>query len=590
MEKQETIKVGSLLSEDFKIEATNEPDKYKISGIAMKLNTESRNRVVYENVTFEKQLPLSNNHNMSDIIGNANIQMTGEEVTFEANLNPKISNAMKIWENIKHGDISNVSVGVSVTEGSYNDDYTQFTVTKGEIVELAVVPVPGFKDAKITQVEQLGNQVVEGIEIDVEKLHQEIEEKNKEAIMAIKTLSEAYSLKSELEKRLESLKESKRAAELDLNNKSKQMTSEEKLLQADKIEGFISQTKENKSKLEDLLSTIEVMETEESRIFRDLNLENQAGAVNAVIKNDESAFLEKLQNIGQENVTGSTFAMPQTISSAIITQIEQTPSLIGLVTRVMNSGNSVVYLVGESDKAVKRGLYTDPTCAIAQNATVENVVVMMGTIGCKISITDAERNKTIPEFKQWLIMVLTETIIENLDIDLIQGSGKTTGTTPQVYGLQGIATQAQKDLGQVEVIEYDATAGLDFGLVNSLLYSTKKADTLACNRKTLGAITSIVGDSGMPIFPIIPGAIFDKLGTLNIVINDQMEDLETTAPGKPAILVGQMSAYRADFAKGTMIELGQTSIDACRNNEIYAYSDCTGSIVIPNRFAVLEGK
>lgn len=132
-------------------------DKFEITGQAVVLGEKSRNGVVYEDIQVEnKNFPLLNNHNSNDVIGNVTFEKTGNIINFSAKLNPKINNAMRIWENIKHGDISNVSIGVNPIEYDWAEDYSTMYVRKGELLELSIVPIPGFKNAKIKTIEKLG--------------------------------------------------------------------------------------------------------------------------------------------------------------------------------------------------------------------------------------------------------------------------------------------------------------------------------------------------------------------------------------------------------------------------------------------------
>ena len=613
------IKVGSKLTEEFKIESLHGQDQYKISGTALPLNKLSRNGVVYENVTFDVTVPLAYNHNLDAIIGNATLQNVGNELIFEAKLNEKVEKARTVWENIKHGDILHVSVGVMATEGSYNEDYTQFTVTQGELYELSVVPAPGFTDAKIRTVEKIEDDEEEDDKEDDTKDDKEepdtenpdTEEpdtedpdkkdpeddeetpkktKNKEAIMPteIKTLSEAYSLQTELEKRIKTVQESKQNAENDIALNSKDMTSEEKEAVVKKVEGFKAQLAENKEKLTNLEESIQNMEQEDSRVFRSIGMENFKGG-NKALKSDETSFLESIQNLSfKENTAGTTAAMPVSIASDIITEVADTPSLISMVTKNFNATNITEYIIGATDGKVSRGEYDEPTCAVKATITVDKIAIKLGTLGTFITVSDAERNKTIPQFRAWFIQACALSIVENLDYDLIQGNS--VNAAGLYYGLQGIASTKQKALGKVATIEYTIADGINYDVLNQLFYATKKATAIAMTRKTQGIIAGLTTEAGNPLFPIGVNGRYQTIGGLNVVINSQMAELETSTAGEPAIIVGNMPSYRADFAKGTMIEVGATPIDKCRNNDIYAYSDCSGSIVETEMFAVLEGK
>lgn len=147
---------GNLLVESVNV-VKESPKKILIRGIVMQKDNISRNKVLYDwetVVAHHKELvgrPLLYNHlNDSDKppVGKVtNSWIEGNKWMYEADVNPRSEYA----DSILRGDLANVSIQLIAAkarpEKQGEIEYTRAFV--GDLLELSVVPTPGFIDASI---------------------------------------------------------------------------------------------------------------------------------------------------------------------------------------------------------------------------------------------------------------------------------------------------------------------------------------------------------------------------------------------------------------------------------------------------------
>jgi HK97 family phage major capsid protein/HK97 family phage prohead protease len=213
------------VSEAVPISNSVDTEKMEINGIAIMLGMKSRNGYYYEKGCFEKgtiNVPALSIHDDREVIGNSDVTFNNDIGSFTMRLNPEIEIARKRWENVKHGDIKFVSIGAMINEYHFDDDDI-LRITKAELLELSLVPIPGMKDAKILDFQGLNINEIKESELKkmdfkdmaLSELNEKIKSqkleisKNEEELMGVKQVIEAC----EDDKTIEDLVEEKSTKE-----------------------------------------------------------------------------------------------------------------------------------------------------------------------------------------------------------------------------------------------------------------------------------------------------------------------------------------------------------------------------------------
>lgn len=93
-------------------------------------------------------------HDTRRIVGEAKVSQDDKGLLVEGTLNMELPDALVAQTLMKDGSIDAMSVGFNILDkgGSWDDDYTLFTITKAELWEVSLVPFGMNRKAKITTV------------------------------------------------------------------------------------------------------------------------------------------------------------------------------------------------------------------------------------------------------------------------------------------------------------------------------------------------------------------------------------------------------------------------------------------------------
>jgi len=132
-----------------------------ISGRALTYSEKSRNDRYYQEGMFgigEITLPSLFNHDTNSVVGKVHYDRQEKFIDFVIEFNRNVEKGKEAWELVKNGDITTVSIGSVIEDAEWNEKKECWIMTKGELTELSVVPVPGMKNAKIKKIEPRRHQ------------------------------------------------------------------------------------------------------------------------------------------------------------------------------------------------------------------------------------------------------------------------------------------------------------------------------------------------------------------------------------------------------------------------------------------------
>ncbi len=139
----------------FEVKAVDE-EKRTIEGIATTPSPDRMDDVVVpEGIEFKLPLPLLNQHNEKEPIGNViEAKVTKNGIRVKAQLPPAgmLDYVDKAWTQIKLGLVRGFSIGFRSLEHSFNDDTGGFNFLRTEWMELSAVTIPANAEANILTV------------------------------------------------------------------------------------------------------------------------------------------------------------------------------------------------------------------------------------------------------------------------------------------------------------------------------------------------------------------------------------------------------------------------------------------------------
>ena len=98
------------------------------------------------------------NHNTDKVIGKITLTNGETEVRAKAELIPNLLLAQEVYEMLKFGAISGLSIGFHVLNYQYRDStdpYAGLSITMAELVETSVVTVPANDNARVSAVKKI---------------------------------------------------------------------------------------------------------------------------------------------------------------------------------------------------------------------------------------------------------------------------------------------------------------------------------------------------------------------------------------------------------------------------------------------------
>lgn len=340
----EEIKKGMTINETASIANSTDSEKMEITGTAIVLGLESRNGYFYDKGCFESgtvNVPAFSIHQSREVIGNCDVTFTDDSGTFVMKLNPAIDIAQKRWENVKHGDIKHVSIGAMVHEYRF-DENDALHVTKAELLELSLVPIPGMKDAKIVD--------FQGLNIKEREL-KKMEYKD----MALAELNEEI-----------------KASKLELNKNEGELSELTQVIEACEDDKTIEDLVNEKTEKENSITAVKekIVEMQSIQLVRENKLQEikkKAGKSNMVANKTETT----LTNNDSQNINGAeVFAKSE--KATLLFQ--------DAVADAVRSGKKSVDVYRE--KVIQEGFSGDwadlmPTSVAT---TIQDMIVNVGTL------------------------------------------------------------------------------------------------------------------------------------------------------------------------------------------------------------------
>ncbi|MDL2212124.1 HK97 family phage prohead protease [Erysipelotrichaceae bacterium OttesenSCG-928-M19] len=136
-------------------------DEYKFKGYLSTYGNEDRVGDIIEKGAFDKSInerkivPMLFNHNRDIVIGKMTLTSDDKGLYVEAELSKNITESVKVYELLKMGALTDMSIGMSVIDYKYVDDKypsSGWIIKEAEVWEGSVVTIPANTQAKIEHV------------------------------------------------------------------------------------------------------------------------------------------------------------------------------------------------------------------------------------------------------------------------------------------------------------------------------------------------------------------------------------------------------------------------------------------------------
>lgn len=568
----------------FKEELQENVDKMYLTGRAVNLGEISRNRNSYESGfiapgTYE--VPALYNHSTENVIGSTKYLVSENYIDFEMKLNPDLPKAMEVWSMVKNENVKHVSISVYPNEYNYiqssesKDGKGYYAITQGELLELSIVPVPGFNDAKINTYESLEETP------KVEKQLKKEYKYKRSSMNKIETVSQANEAIKNCDDLIQANEALVNAKKGTLKTKKEEFTTEETqemMLEIETLENEITKEKLNKESV--LRIKKDILEAQE-RIIQNSTNETFVSEGMSGEALEESVWLANIQKHGFSEANDQGGVTPLTLLNDIIADIETAGKLTGLTTKVSNAQNLEYIPFADLLENIHVGMYGSPENDVDGGYTTSKKMLALATFAHFIPITENERRMTLPAFRTWLIKNIVDVVVTQIDNAIISGNLHDAGINED-YGIQGVASTWSLDNGLTTKYKLKADTAVtveDIIQASALIKSSAK--------QTLVIHPVIWAEMQIDALSNAGNAAFIQtiLNSYNLVLKHEMPSAltEVTAT-KPAFALGVFSEFELRYATSAMVQVGQTPKDKHRTNTIHVHADIKGSAMKKEQF------
>lgn len=553
-----------------------------------------------DNMTF----PVYYNHESGsqyNIMGTSVVQRVSDGLMVDIKLNDSWQ-ANTIWERVKDKGINFVSLHAIMEQTHLNAAKDTILIDKADILEVSMVDIPGNAGALIESIDSLQenwgveetvkNEIktdennLEGAEQPPKSVQDGI---NKKEIKVEKPQMEDIKMeitmpKTALDcsKKIEELKAQKAANIQTLNNLGGQMKAVDSLGVDEMTELKVESEAIEKEQVA-LDSMIKDLKDHKEAIMD--QMANVLGTDKKVLNkydNAEESYLRMVQNaiVAKDGLAIDDATIPDTISKDIIVEIGKNNKIIDKVMKEFNKAEkAITYLIATSNANIVKGPKGGVTNA-KQTAIVESEYLGLGEMATALYMDDNIRTMSIAEFRQWYIDQMVKAITDEIALEIQLGAG-IDGTKP--YGVQGVASAWSRDLGLTKVM---SIAGA------SLTYE----DIIRAAAKVKAPNTKLILSIHPDMKVLLEESMLANYGNAEFLmgqLNSRFEIYEdenlapaisSVTPDKPLFILGNYKTFKLSFAKGSMVQVGATSMDINRKNELYAHSDLRGSGVKKEQF------
>lgn len=543
-------------TEQIKLSIENvQNDKYIISGLAVKLGERSRNGVIYEDLTFEEKSPLLNEHNPEQRLGYVNFEKVGNDINFIAKFNEKNKLSMEVWEQVKHGDVSNVSIGAYISDGSWEDNYETFIATKGELMELSVVSTPGFKDAKIKTIESLSKEKIE----------------NKEKIkMEIKDMKH-----SELVEAFNNATEKLRTSNIKIEDLSKKLSES---IDVD-VASELAETKANETKLSEALNkeieemshAIEMKENLLNDLKKGSDQNNKKQFKENIVENKhfENSYLktEKATNdfkkvmgeaiskgenfltnwkshLSTEGFTGDLAALfPTQVATDIQDTMEKVGSLMPFIEQVYGVSGKISFLVNESEE-LGFGWQGASAAKVEQNNVLTEISIDLQYVYKYVTVSRELLDQPGDVLYKYIVKELAERLIATIERAIVIGDGLLPTDTKKIKSIVPMVSTPVLCNTVVDIAEFGIET-LDT-LEDELIGNGRTIHVM--HKKTYSKIKNSTTTTGERVYEI--GSVTIGANTYNtldgniVVENRYMKPFDNAVDGDVVIVAFKEMKYK----------------------------------------------
>lgn len=142
-------------------------DEYKFKGYLSTYGNEDRVGDVIVKGAFDnsiksrKIVPMLFNHNRDIVIGKMALSSDEKGLYVEAEFSKNIEESIKVYELLKMGALSDMSVGMNILDYETIDKsqpYGAWTIKEAEVLEGSIVTIAANPEAKIEQVKKLEDE------------------------------------------------------------------------------------------------------------------------------------------------------------------------------------------------------------------------------------------------------------------------------------------------------------------------------------------------------------------------------------------------------------------------------------------------
>lgn len=252
-----------------------------------------------------------------------------------------------------------------------------------------------------------------------------------------------------------------------------------------------------------------------------------------------------------------------------------------------NAGDLIEYRTKEIKFNMFITQYDEPVCPTKPTRISNDNLCKLGSIGLTVNVSDYERYKTDKQFKKWLIKSIIIPVFDFFDYMIITNNKIIEDVTPEItIGVQGIASDSQIDQDNVNVFDSDV---LDKNIIDSVILAPNKPNFIIMNKTTLNIIKGLTDTKNNQIYKLYYNSAdgYYYLDDLKVFLSEYMPLFEDSTKNNPALVVGNYNAYEINYAKNNILDIGNTLVDSCRNNDVYSYIDSSGAVIEINKFALL---